>query len=228
MKKSFTLLELVFTIVVIGIISAAVIPRAKSGTLDEAATQVISHIRYTQHLAMVDDKFNSTVGSDWYQRRWQIFFSNTEVGSNSKWAYSIFSDKAGGNTGNPDVSEIAVNPLDKTKLLTGGYSGTVQYDDDQGRNTEKLRIGAKYGIVDIDFTGGCAIAKNKQRIVFDHTGRPFYGSAHLQTKPYKDETSVKLLKSTCNIELCTSTCTGASSDEKVVIYIEPETGYIHL
>ena len=56
-KKAFTMLELVFVIVVSGILAATFIPRFDRDNLQEAADQVISHIRYTQHLAMVDDKF---------------------------------------------------------------------------------------------------------------------------------------------------------------------------
>lgn len=41
-----------------------------------AKNQVIAHIRYTQHLAMMDDKFNADE-STWYKRRWQIWFSKT-------------------------------------------------------------------------------------------------------------------------------------------------------
>jgi len=224
MKKAFTMVEFIFVIVVIGVLATIIIPKTKTNPLQEAAVQVLSHIRYTQHLAMIDDKYN-TSNTEWFRERWQIFFSNTTNGSNDKWAYSIFSDKAGGNTGNPDVSEIAINPLAKSKLLTGGYSGTVQYDDIQGRNTKELHIGEKYGIVDIDFIDGCSIAINKQRIFFDYLGRPFYGGAHLQTKAYNDESSVKLLKSKCHIELCLSTCTSALSTDKITIELQAETGY---
>ena len=87
MKKAFTLLELVFVIVVIGIISAAVIPRTNSSNLSEQTVDLISKIRYTQHLAMIDDKFDATVGSNWMRNRWQIVFSGT---NNTE--YSIVSD----------------------------------------------------------------------------------------------------------------------------------------
>ena len=60
MKKAFTMLELVFVLVVIGILAAVMIPNMQSTALREAAIQVVSHIRYTQHLAMIDDKFDTT------------------------------------------------------------------------------------------------------------------------------------------------------------------------
>ena len=40
-------MEVIIVIVVIGILAAVVIPRTGSNKLNEAASQVISHIRYT-------------------------------------------------------------------------------------------------------------------------------------------------------------------------------------
>ena len=66
MKKAFTMVELVFVIILVGILSFFISERLQRNTLQEAADQVISHIRYTQHLAMMDEKFTSTE-SDWYK-----------------------------------------------------------------------------------------------------------------------------------------------------------------
>lgn len=74
LKKAFTLLELVFVIVVIGILAAVIIPRTKTNNNAEAATKLISMIRYTQHLAIVNDKYNAK-DINWYKKRWQIMFT---------------------------------------------------------------------------------------------------------------------------------------------------------
>ena len=72
MKKSaFTMLELVFVIVVIGILSAIFIPRFGQNKLSDAANQLISSIRYTQHLALIDDEYNASTNT-WYYKRWAI------------------------------------------------------------------------------------------------------------------------------------------------------------
>jgi hypothetical protein len=196
--------------------------------LREAAIQVVSHIRYTQHLAMIDDKFD-TSDSNWYKNRWQIQFANT-VGSGNSWSYMIYSDSLGGSTGTPDINEHAKNPMNPAKFLTGGYSaGNIAYNDSMGRDTSELNLGRKYSIADVDFTDGCSIASDKQRIFFDYLGRPFYGGPHLQTKPYHNETNVKKLNSDCKILLCAhSPCISASSNEKITIVIEPETGYTYI
>ena len=73
MKKAFTLLELVFVIVLIGILAATIIPNTKTNPAAEAAIQLQSHIRYAQHLAMMDDKFGSS--TSWYKNLWQIAFT---------------------------------------------------------------------------------------------------------------------------------------------------------
>lgn len=229
MKKAFTLLELVFVIVIIGILATQFFKTSDNNNLQLAANQVISHIRYTQHLAMMDDKFDANESS-WFKGRWQIRFSNTE-GSDNKWSYSIYSDFdfGSGYDGNPNASEIAANPLDKLKKLTGGYTSTIEYDDiDSSKN---LNVGKKFNIQDVDFTGGCEIYYKRQRISFDYLGRPFYGAPNSLTEPYKDNSYIKLLREPCYIRLCEESCIGENDefvDGEIVIHIEPETGYAHL
>ena len=204
------MLELIFVIVVIGILAAVVMPRTGSNNLAEAAVQVISHIRYTQHLSIIDDKYDATAGSDWYEKRWQIIFG-TSVSTDGTPAYTIFSDTSG--TGQPNISEMAVNPLDSSKYLSGGYSGTLNTTD--SRSTQKMNLG-KYGITAYNLTGGCSGA----RVSFDHLGRPFLGDLSSMIGPYTAGTQ-RLITQTCNIIL-------TSSDGNITIAIEPETGYAHI
>ena len=58
--RAFTMIELIFIIVVVGILAAVAIPRVERNGLIEAADQLSSHIRYTQQLAMNDNEFNAT------------------------------------------------------------------------------------------------------------------------------------------------------------------------
>ena len=55
------MLELVFVIVIIGILAAAIIPRMDRDSIYEASEQLLSHIRYTQHLAMTDNIYDVVV-----------------------------------------------------------------------------------------------------------------------------------------------------------------------
>lgn len=87
------MLELIIVIVVAGILAAVMIPRLERDNLREAAEQVVRHIQYTQHLAMVDDVYNDA-NPNWYQNRWSINLCST--------AYTL--ERANG-------SEVAIDTL---------------------------------------------------------------------------------------------------------------------
>jgi Tfp pilus assembly protein FimT len=88
-KKSFTALELIFVIIIIGIISFISSPRINNTSLYQCADQVLSHIRYTQHLAMINNKFkpiplNNSIKEKksvkyWFKGWWQIRFQKHHI-----------------------------------------------------------------------------------------------------------------------------------------------------
>jgi len=203
MKKAFTLLELVFVIVVIGILAATVLSRSDNTRVQEAAIQVVSHIRYAQHLAMIDDHFdtvhvNNANNANWFRARWQIFFQVDNLGNQNQ-VYLIYSDKD--FDGNLAANgEIAIDPL-SGRQMTGntGWNNSIS----------SMNLTRTYGIIARAFTGGCA---NSAKIVFDHLGRP-----HIN-----DNTAYGSLMNT----QCQMTFMG--NDGNVTIAIEPETGYVHI
>ena len=122
MKKAFTLLELVFVIVVIGILAVVIIPNTRTNPAQEAAVQLVSHIRYTQHLAMVDDKFNSA-NTTWYRNLWQIVFNGNQ--------YSITHNNQ--NDGFAAALTYAKDPLTQNDMqnidLNADFGATVALAD---------------------------------------------------------------------------------------------------
>jgi len=217
MKKAFTMIELIFVLIVIGILTAIILPSTKRNPLQEAAIQLQSHIRYTQHLAMVDDVYN-THDNIWYKKRWQIVFSRAVL-PNSTVAYTIFSDtaNAAGTTevGDADISEIAINPQDPNKRLTGGYGSNIKSTND--KVTKKLNLQLSYGIDDVDFNNGC---NGTLRLAFDNLGRPIKGSQSSMTGAYSAGTQ-RLISSDCTIVLY-------SGDKNISLTIKPETGYVSI
>ncbi len=214
MKKSFTLLELIFVIVIIGIIATEVIPRMKSNLVEQAALQLVSDITYTRHLALTDDKYDPN-DKDWFKKRWQIIFGKS-YDTKHKLAYSIFSDNAtDDDDAKPGLSELAIDPFDSTKLLSGGYSGILKTSDPKAN--KKMNLGLTYGIDKYEFGGGCS--SRTRRISFDHFGRPIKDSLATYTTAYKKG---KLLSKVCTIKLINT------SEGEVIISIEPETGYARI
>ena len=201
MKKAFTMIELIFVIVVIGILAAVVMPRSGSNKLQEAATQVVSHIRYTQHLAMIDDKFDSN-DSTWFRERWQIRFRRNSGSS----GYVIFSDSIT-TQGNVNNGEEAVDPLSKQRM--NGHNGWSN-----GDLTVKYGIfGDDSGIVQSCFTAdGSLVTSNRGVFVFDHLGRPYSGVSNAASP------TDYLMTTNCDINL-------TSAEGTVTIRVHPETGY---
>ena len=111
-KKAFTLLELVFVIVVIAIVASIMGQRMGSSVAREAAVELVDKIRYAQHLAIVDDKYDST--SNWYENRWRIIISGP--------SYSIYNG-----------TSYAVDPMNRKvvynekRLVADQFSGTVTF-----------------------------------------------------------------------------------------------------
>jgi len=219
MKKAFTMIELVFVIVVIGVLSAVILPNTKTNPVQEAAIQLVSHIRYTQHLAMVDDKFDATDGN-WYKKRWQIVFVQHAEASSVP-AYTIFSDTSNGSTGDANELEIALNPVNVTQRMTGGHSGSVKLDirDSRFVGMRKLNLGLSYGITSITMSNSCSVSGSR-RIAFDHVGRPIRGSLGAaggggNAQSYENN---NLIQADCIITL-------TDGIESTLIRVTRETGY---
>ena len=210
MKKSFTLLELIFVVVVIGILAAVIIPKTKTHPLEEAALQLLSHIRYTQHLALINDKYSAT-DAQWYKKRWQLMFGKN-TSSNGEWAYTIFSDTSGKSTGDANELEIAINPQNPNQRMTGGYTGAKTLDINNANfiGMKKLNLGVSYSVTDIESSCG-------QRISFDYVGRPMRGDQSTLKGSYIAGTT-RLLYKDCVLVL-------KKDKEKITLIISKETGY---
>lgn len=206
MKRfAFTMLELVFVIIVIGILAVLAMPNFRGNPLQTAAEQVASHIRYTQHLAMVDDIFDPT-DPTWWQIRWQIQFEDYAPDPGKIYVIYRNLDK----DTNEDDDEIARDPL--TRQLMRGADKDIAIPP--FKYMDNLLISKKYGISNVTFSAGCnASGPTSNRIGFDNLGRP-YTRSNSAVSPYDD-----LMTVDCNVTL-------VHSDGTATITIRRETGYV--
>ncbi len=184
-KPAFTMIELVFVIVVFGILAALALPRLDRDLKQEAENSILSNIRYTQHLALMSSKQQFDTPT-WEQRYWKIMFG-TCTGTDR--FYMIGSDDIANGNGFFTQAEAALDPTsgkpmfwtNATDCSTGGDS-TV---------SSQIFISKKFGIDTVNFTGGCSTA---HYIGFDNLGRPHvnFGAS---TKP--DQSSY--MNADCNI-----------------------------
>jgi len=152
-RQAFTMLELVIMLVTVGVLTATIMPRLERDPLRETVNQVMRHIQYTQHMAMVDDVYRDGRPL-WFKAMWRISFRNKNcyvVSSN------IDLDM------NYDREESATDPLTQVLL----YSNTKCKQE--STDNSMMFLAEAYDISRIDFSGSCG---DNRFIAFDNFGRP--------------------------------------------------------
>ena len=202
-RIGFSMIELVMVIVVLGILASMALPRLDRDLRQEAADSILSAIRYTQHLAINDNK-HSITRSDWHLSLWQIRFSGTTtlsytIGSNTDYLNNI------------DKNEAAIDPI-TGKFIYNSVPTLPQPDE-----SPDIFLTSKYGIINVAFTG-CAnsvpTALTTRHIAFDNLGRPFRG-INGATNDYS-----RYVTSDCRI-----TFISPAFSNDLVIQVNKETGY---
>jgi len=156
-RYAFTMLELVFVIIVIGILAVLAMPNFTTSPLQQAAEQVARHIRYTQHLAMVNDVFDPKQ-QFWYRARPQISFRQCNDGS----SYYYIGTDSNWNTGHIAESEAAIDPLSRKRMYWLNSQCNADAFPDRDPN---LLLTDKYSATIVSNCGAT--------ISFDTLGRPY-------------------------------------------------------
>ncbi len=158
-KKAFSMLELVFVIVVVGILAAVFIPKYGRDNAGEAAYQIARHIRLAQHHALIENRFADPSLNNWEATLWRITFVDGSDGQ----CYNVWADRDA-NGGNPAANERAIDPLTR-KYLWGGPT----CDDSQTGVNQDVLLWKSFGVSGVSVCGGGNAPKH---IAFDNLGRP--------------------------------------------------------
>jgi len=204
-RTAFTMIELVFVIVVIGILAALALPRLDRDLKQEAADSILSDIRYTQHLALIDNKHKFDESS-WQRAFWKTSFES--CGSASGLFVSVGTDtNYGGDIGS---NEAATDPANGKPMFWTNTASCAKGVDTTA-SSDRIFITQKYGITAANGTGGC---NNLKHIGFDHLGRPHVSFSSSTIPNYSSYMTTA----------CTFTFTMSDADT-FAITIEPETGH---
>jgi len=209
-KSAFTMIELVFVIVVLGILASLAMGRMDRDLKQEASEQILSDIRLTQQLALRDNKhmpFDGTASDNIWQRAyWKIDFDLT-----NDYRYYIASDI--------DLNGV----ISKTESAIDSTDGKYIYNDLSTDTTmsQKVLLEKKFAINNIIGSTECPIKNNMISISFDYLGRPYSNIANNISANFSN-----IMTSDCNLTFIMSTDEDNNGvDDQFIITIEAETGH---
>jgi len=204
-NAAFTMLEMVFAIVVMGILASLAIPRIERDLVSEAAENILSDIRYTQHLALMDNKhmFNSP---NWQRKWWRIGFQQCSGGG---WFETISSDLD--MQGDIDQGEEALDPVNGLPMDVPGNNCNANGLD------PRILLTRRYGITNVIST----CDPSNRYIGFDYLGRPHTGYLGSNQPNYNS-----YITNSCSLTFVMSTDSdGDGMNDTFMIIITPETGH---
>ena len=205
LRPAFTMIELLFVIIVIGILASMAIPRIDRDLRQEAGDNILSAIRYTQSLALNDDKTNP-FDTNWQQKFWMIRFTGGENAF-----YTVSSDT--NKNGAVNKIECAIDPINgKYMYNSSGAFSSIANDE-----SANVFLGHKYGIDSVTAGGSCSA----QHIAFDQLGRTHSGLITTASGTPAGNDYATYLNSDCTMTF------GFIDDsiDDLVITISKETGY---
>lgn len=190
MRKAFTMIEMVFVVVMLGVMAAVSVMYIPQTKLQQAADHMIHNIKYAKSLAQTDDRFfamkDDNVKSDtqvkhWKAGMWQVQF---HLGGNTaKHSYSIYADTArDANTTNFDGKPMSGDLIAKdpqNKACLSGYSENNLPTECKNNIAKEVRLQETYDvIIEVEPPSDCK-ETNTARIYFDNKGMPYCGKVNI-------------------------------------------------
>jgi len=207
MKKSFSLLEIIFVLIIITIISSMAFQNKNISKIKLAKEQLILHLKYMRYISMIDNKYNHN-DNLWYRKAWNMKFLNCSKNIGGIY-YVIYENVINTNHWAISKSETLKDPL------TSNYIYSYQCKKDELYDKSKfVLLSQYYGIKKINIS--CNESSSLGQILFLNNG-----SAYTKfNNNYNDMNKYKI-QNNCKITLLDG------YNQKEYINIEANTGFIH-
>jgi len=213
LKRAFTIIELVFVIVVLSILASVAIPRLNRDYREEVANSIISSLMYTKHMALIDNVTNP-LDNRWQRAFWRFGIQSC---SDDGIFYYIASDKNYG--GNINGNESVIDPSNG-KIMMG--SNTKPCKNTINNNASKnIFLTKNYGITDemISFNNCKPIGNSNTQA--KHIGFDYFGRLHRGFSRSNSPNFSSRVHSDCQIKI-----SFPNDLDDIIITIQSNTGHI--
>ena len=205
------MIELVFVIIVLGILASLAMGRMDRDLKQEAAETILSHIRLAQQLALSDNKHRSDNDAKWQRAYWRFQFSNCSFTGEVKPIYAVGS----GKLDNGELSKLrsAVDPING-KYLFGSCTESSNTSD----VSKDVFAGKHFGVKEFQLKKCTTPQYTGQNFGFDYLGR-----LHVGIDTYDGTADFnRVATRDCNLTVT------MSDNDTFSIIIENETGHAYI
>ena len=220
------MIELIIVLVVVSILAVMAIPRLNRDRRVEAINHILMMIRYTQNLALHDDKHNIS-DSRWQRAFWRFGINRCSDGG---LYYYIGSDdspiSANRYNGSIDNGESAIDPSNGKYLNYQTFSKCSKSKFIPKSISPNIFITQKYGISSVKFKNCYIINSSGNRVksTSKHIGFDNFGRAIKSYTNSNQPTHSGLLVNNCEIEFKFD----SNSIAPFTIVVPKETGFAYL
>ncbi|QOG12057.1 pilus assembly FimT family protein [Arcobacter sp. FWKO B] len=201
MKKSITLLEILFVLLILSIIYSIAIPKKIDSKLQKATEYLLVYLNYTRYLALIDNKYDPS-DNLWFRKMYRLRFENCTSNIGGLY-FIVFSDE--NKSGQAKKEDSIKDPLTFTHLYSR-YNCDPKVDE-----SKYVLLTKEFGVTKIDVS--CNTTSSIGQILFGNDGR-IYSKVGTQPSDFgKFE-----IKEQCFIHLYDK------NRNKSTIIIEPHTG----
>ncbi len=202
MKKSFSLLEIILTILLIALIYTMFLPKNKINYTNEIINRLELYISYVRYKALIDDKFNLE-DSLWHKKRWTIKFFRCRETVGGIY-YSIYSDN--NETGIPSANDSLKDPLTKKNIYSSNKC------EENSSNSKYVLLTKNFGITDIQIS--CNNTTSLGQLSFGSDGK-----VYSKLSNYSNESDEYEINQPCFLKFI------SKDGENKEIVVNPYTSY---
>jgi type II secretory pathway pseudopilin PulG len=202
---AFSVIELLISLMLIGILSYMVLLKPVMNDFDIAVKRLYIYLKQTRLQAFIHNQYESN-DPLWHKKRWTLKFMRCNKNKEGLY-YVIYSDT--NQTGHPSLNESLQDPLTKK------YIYSTNRCEENTKTSPYVLLSHKYNIMDVKLS--CNNTSSLGQLSFGSDGKVY---TKLSNLPY-DISSNELI-TTCQLELI------HKNKEKRTIIIHGKTGYIEL